>query len=100
MISLDFFPTYCGSSFENKGVQLKCSTQLPTTSPARQMSLHNSEVDAEGNETGELAVVDPDRPLRAGRFKIMADKYGALTFTALIQEGRPRVCVCTQHFHR
>ena len=41
------------------------------------------EVDLEGNETGEKAIVDPDRPLRALAFKIMDDKYGALTFTRI-----------------
>ena len=39
------------------------------------------EVDLEGNETGETAIVDADRPLRALAFKIMDDRYGALTFT-------------------
>ena len=32
-------------------------------------------------ETGEFAEVDPNKPLRALAFKIMDDKYGALTFT-------------------
>lgn len=35
----------------------------------------------EGNETGEFAIVDPAKPLRALAFKIMDDRYGALTFT-------------------
>ncbi|MEQ8493832.1 MAG: elongation factor G, partial [Gammaproteobacteria bacterium] len=37
-------------------------------------------VDAEGNETGAFAKVDPGYPLRALAFKIMDDRYGALTF--------------------
>lgn len=37
-------------------------------------------VDREGHETGELAVVAPDKPLRALAFKIMDDRFGALTF--------------------
>ena len=45
------------------------------------------EIDIDGNETGECAVVDPDRPLRALAFKIMDDQYGALTFTR-IYSGR------------
>jgi elongation factor G len=44
-------------------------------------------VDLEGNETGEVATVDPERPLRALAFKIMDDRYGALTFTR-IYSGR------------
>ncbi len=38
------------------------------------------EVDIEGNESGEYAIVDPNKPLRALAFKIMDDRYGALTF--------------------
>jgi elongation factor G len=49
------------------------------------------EVDLEGNETGGHAIVDPDTPLRALAFKIMDDRYGALTFTRIysgrIQKG-------------
>ena len=41
----------------------------------------------EGNETGEFAVVDPDGPLRALAFKIMDDRFGALTFVR-IYSGR------------
>jgi elongation factor G len=79
-IALEFFPTYCGSAFKNKGVQLvlnavvdylPCPTEVPP----------QPEVDAEGNETGEFAHVVPDAPLRALAFKIMDDKYGAMTFT-------------------
>jgi elongation factor G len=79
-IKLDFFPTYCGSSFKNKGVQLILDAvvdYLPNPTDVQPQP----EVDAEGNETGEKAVVDASRPLRALAFKIMDDKYGALTFT-------------------
>ena len=89
-IKLDFFPTYCGSAFKNKGVQLvldavvdylPCPTEVPP----------QPEVDLEGNETGEFAIVDASAPLRALAFKIMDDKYGALTFTRIysgtIQKG-------------
>jgi elongation factor G len=81
-INLDFFPTYCGSSFKNKGVQLILDAvvdYLPSPTDVKAQP----EVDAEGNETGEKAEVDPNRPLRALAFKIMDDKYGALTFTRL-----------------
>ena len=78
-ISLDFFPTYCGSAFKNKGVQLVLNAVvdfLPNPTEVKPQP----EVDLEGNETGEYAVVDPARPLRALAFKIMDDRYGALTF--------------------
>ncbi|RLA22076.1 MAG: elongation factor G, partial [Gammaproteobacteria bacterium] len=78
-IALDFFPTYCGSAFKNKGIQpvlnavidyLPCPTDVKP----------QPEVDLEGNETGEFAIVDPEKPLRALAFKIMDDRFGALTF--------------------
>ena len=85
-IALDFFPTYCGSAFKNKGVQLVLNAVVdylpcPTDVPPQ------PEVDLEGNETGEFAIVDADRPLRALAFKIMDDRFGALTFTR-IYSGR------------
>jgi len=78
-IELDFFPTYCGSAFKNKGIQLVLDAVVdylpsPTEVPPQ------PEVDLEGNETGVLAEVDPGKPLRALAFKIMDDRYGALTF--------------------
>ena len=78
-INLDFFPTYCGSSFKNKGVQLVLDAvidYLPNPTEVKPQP----EVDLEGNETGNFAVVDPSGPLRALVFKIMDDRYGALTF--------------------
>ena len=79
---LAFFPTYCGSAFKNKGVQLLLDAvidYLPNPTEVKPQP----EVDLEGHETGEFAVVDPDRPLRALAFKIMDDRYGALTFTRI-----------------
>jgi elongation factor G len=78
-IALDFFPTYCGSAFKNKGIQLVLDATvdfLPNPTEVKPQP----EVDLEGKETGELATVDPDRPLRALAFKIMDDRFGALTF--------------------
>jgi len=78
-IALDFFPTYCGSAFKNKGVQLVLNAvvdYLPNPTEVKPQP----EVDLEGNETGEFAIVDPNKPLRALAFKIMDDRFGALTF--------------------
>jgi elongation factor G len=78
-INLDFFPTYCGSAFKNKGVQLVLNAvidYLPNPTEVKPQP----EVDLEGNETGQFAIVDPSKPLRALAFKIMDDRYGALTF--------------------
>jgi len=79
-IALDFFPTYCGSAFKNKGIQNVLNAVvdfLPNPTEVKPQP----EVDLEGNETGEVAEVSPDRPFRALAFKIMDDRYGALTFT-------------------
>jgi len=79
-VALDFFPTYCGSAFKNKGVQNVLNAVVdylpdPTEVPPQ------PEIDLEGNPTGGKALVDPSYPLRALAFKIMDDRYGALTFT-------------------
>lgn len=78
-IALDFFPSFCGSAFKNKGVQLVLNGVVdylpnPTEVPAQ------PEIDLEGNPTGEYAEVTPDKPLRALAFKIMEDRFGKLTF--------------------
>ena len=85
-IQMDFFPTFCGSSFKNKGVQLVLDAvvdYLPNPTEVKPQP----EVDLEGHETGNFAIVDPSRPLRALAFKIMDDRYGALTFLR-IYSGR------------
>jgi elongation factor G len=81
-IKLEWFPTYCGSSFKNKGVQNVLDAVVdylpnPTEVPAQ------PEMDLEGNETGSVAIVDAEKPLRALAFKIMDDRYGALCFTRI-----------------
>ena len=78
-INLSFFPTYCGSAFKNKCIQLVLDAvvdYLPNPTEVKPQP----EVDLEGNPTGEVAMVDPDKPLRALAFKIMDDRFGALTF--------------------
>lgn len=78
-IALDFFPTYCGSAFKNKGIQLILDAvvdYLPSPTEVDPQPL----TDEEGNETGEVATVSVDEPLRALAFKIMDDRFGALTF--------------------
>ena len=78
-IDLAFFPTYCGSSFKNKGMQLVLDAvvdYLPNPTEVKPQP----ETDEEGKETGKFAIVDADKPLRALAFKIMDDRFGALTF--------------------
>jgi elongation factor G len=81
-IGLNFFPTFCGSAFKNKGIQNVLDAVVdylpnPTEVDAQE------EVDLEGNATGGLAEVDASKPLRALAFKIMDDRFGALTFTRI-----------------
>jgi elongation factor G len=81
-IALDFFPTYGGSAFKNKGIQLILNAvvdYLPNPTEVKPQP----EVDLEGKPTGEFATVDPEKPLRALAFKIMDDRFGALTFTRI-----------------
>ncbi len=76
---LKFFPTYCGSAFKNKGMQLLLDAvvdYLPNPTEVDPQDL----TDEEGNPTGEKAIVSADEPLRALAFKIMDDRFGALTF--------------------
>jgi elongation factor G len=78
-LSMDFFPTYCGSAFKDKGVQMVLDAVVDYL-PAPTEVDPQPEVDLDGNETGEVATVTPDAPLRALAFKIMDDRFGALTF--------------------
>ena len=81
-IALEFFPTFCGSAFKNKCIQMMLDGVVdylpnPTEVPPQ------PEVDMEGVETGSFAIVDVNKPLRALAFKIMDDRFGALTFTRI-----------------
>ena len=78
-LTMDLFPTYCGSAFKDKGVQLVLDAAVDFLPDPTEVK-PQPEVDLEGNETGEFATVDPDKPLRALAFKIMDDRFGALTF--------------------
>ncbi len=81
-IDLEFFPTFCGSAFKNKGVQIVLDAVVDYLPNPTEVN-PQPEIDLEGNETGDKAIVDPDYPLRALAFKIMDDRYGALTFTRI-----------------
>ncbi|QIA64082.1 elongation factor G [Vibrio astriarenae] len=77
---LAFFPTFCGSAFKNKGVQLVLDAvvdYLPAPTEVDPQPLTDKET---GEPTGEVATVSAEEPLRALAFKIMDDRFGALTF--------------------
>ncbi len=85
--NLSFFPTYCGSAFKNKGIQLVLDAvvdYLPSPTQVDPQDLTDPET---GEPTGEKAIVSADEPLRALAFKIMDDRFGALTFIR-IYSGR------------
>ena len=77
---MSFFPTYCGSAFKNKGVQNVLDAvvdYLPSPTEVDAQPLTDEET---GEPTGEVATVSAEEPLRALAFKIMDDRFGALTF--------------------
>lgn len=77
---LAFFPTYCGSAYKNKGIQLVLDAvvdYLPSPTEVDPQPLTNPET---GEPTGEVATVSADESLKALAFKIMDDRFGALTF--------------------
>ena len=78
-IALDFFPTVCGSAFKNKGVQLVLDSvidYLPCPTDVEPQPL----TDELGEPNGQSAIVSKEEPFRALAFKIMDDRFGALTF--------------------
>jgi elongation factor G len=80
--TLAFFPTFAASAFKNKGIQLILDAvvdYLPSPTEVDPQPL----TDAEGTPTGEVATVVHDAPLRALAFKIMDDRFGALTFVRI-----------------
>ena len=81
-IALEFFPTYCGSAFKNKGVQLVLDAvvdYLPNPTEVDPQPL----TDEDGGETGQFAIVSTDETFKALAFKIMDDRFGALTFVRI-----------------
>ncbi|MDO6476183.1 elongation factor G [Alteromonas sp. 1_MG-2023] len=80
---LAFFPTYCGSAFKNKGIQLVLDAVidfLPSPTEVDPQDLTDEET---GEPTGKVATVSVDEPFRALAFKIMDDRFGALTFVRI-----------------
>ena len=77
-----FFPTYCGSAFKNKGMQLLLDAvvdYLPSPTDVDPQPL----TDEEGNANGEYAIVSADETFKALAFKITDDRFGTLTFVRI-----------------
>lgn len=80
--TMDFFPTYCGSAFKNKGVQNILDAvvdYLPSPTEVDPQPL----TDEEGNPTGGFAIVSPEESFKALAFKITDDRFGSLTFVRI-----------------
>lgn len=80
--TMDFFPAYCGSAFKNKGMQLILDAvvdYLPSPTEVDPQPL----MDENGEENGEHAIVSVDATFKALAFKIMDDRFGALTFVRI-----------------
>ncbi|WP_163392946.1 elongation factor G [Enterovibrio norvegicus] len=80
--TMDFFPAYCGSAFKNKGMQLILDAvvdYLPSPTEVDPQPL----MDENGEETGDHAIVSADESFKALAFKIMDDRFGALTFVRI-----------------
>jgi elongation factor G len=80
--TMDFFPTYCGSAFKNKGVQNILDAvvdYLPSPTDVDPQPL----TDEEGEATGEYAIVSADETFKALAFKITDDRFGTLTFVRI-----------------
>jgi elongation factor G len=80
--TMDFFPTYCGSAFKNKGVQNILDAVVdylpsPTEVDAQPLT------DEEGEPTGAHAIVSADETFKALAFKITDDRFGTLTFVRI-----------------
>ncbi|MFM2043380.1 MAG: translation elongation factor FusA [Pseudomonadota bacterium] len=77
-ITSTWVPVLCGSSYKNKGVQQLLDAviwYLPAPTDVENIKT----VDADGNTVGERKSSD-DEPFSALAFKVINDKYGALTF--------------------
>ncbi|WP_158972395.1 elongation factor G [Paraglaciecola sp. L3A3] len=80
--TMDFFPTYCGSAFKNKGMQLILDAvvdYLPSPTEVDPQPL----TDEEGEPNGEYAIVDAKETFKALAFKITDDRFGSLTFVRI-----------------
>ena len=80
--TMDFFPTYCGSAFKNKGVQNILDAvvdYLPSPTDVDPQPL----TDEEGEPNGEYAIVSADETFKALAFKITDDRFGTLTFVRI-----------------
>ena len=83
-ISGAFRPVLCGTAFKNKGVQPLLDAVIdylpsPIDVPGISVAAGEGEEDGEHSDRRRIKA-DPDAPFAGLAFKIINDKYGALTF--------------------
>ena len=78
-ISLKLVPTFCGSSFKNKGVQYLLDSVIDyLPSPIDIPAIKGKDIHDESIEI--LRTASDDEPLTTLAFKLLNDKFGQLTF--------------------
>ena len=80
--TMEFFPTYCGSAFKNKGMQNILDAvvdYLPSPTEVDPQPL----TDEEGEPNGKFAFVSAEESFKALAFKITDDRFGSLTFVRI-----------------
>ena len=80
--TMEFFPTYCGSAFKNKGMQNILDAvvdYLPSPTEVDPQPL----TDEEGEPNGKFAFVSAEETFKALAFKITDDRFGSLTFVRI-----------------
>ncbi|MBV8402262.1 MAG: elongation factor G [Acetobacteraceae bacterium] len=86
-ISGAFRPVLCGTAFKNKGVQPLLDAvidYLPSPLDVPGISVAAEEGEEEGEHVERRRIkADPDAPFAGLAFKIINDKYGALTFVRI-----------------
>ena len=77
-----------------------CSTPSSTTCRTRWKCSRSPRSTSRATPTGKFAIVDPTLPVRALAFKIMDDRFGALTFTRIYSGTITKGMSAAQHLHR
>ena len=76
-IALDFFPTYCGSAFKDKGIQLVLDAVVDFLADVGPQPLTDEQGEPNSDSQGGCRRTVP------GTLKIMDDRFGALTFVGV-----------------
>src|SRR3954465_11084222 len=86
-LDIKLTPVLCGTAFKNKGVQPLLDAVLdylpsPIDVPGISIAAAEGEEDGEHSDRRRIKA-DPNAPFAGLAFKIINDKYGALTFARI-----------------